>query len=241
MNHHNNDSIPCFVFMFAGNGEQDEKETRTTADAEFSKQKEISNTETVNSGDSNKKPQCISRNDPQRVKIQKPPDIVANTRANTPKVYATLEPEFTSSESDSETANIANSHPTNLRDYYLRIDSPERLFKMIKRFKLEGYIGVEDTEALLYFNPDEIPIEKQMLKAVRKAVLALLSDIPIRRRKNRVLSTFEETQQQELERFEKQNTDSLEVKQHDFQLSKPKSDRKIQLSSLKLYCPNLKQ
>ena len=84
-------------------------------------------------------------------------------------MYVTLESEVTSSDSEPGNANIAGNHSTNLRDYYLRIDSPERLFKMIKRFKLEKYIGPEETEALLYLNPNDIPIEKQMLKAVRRA------------------------------------------------------------------------
>ena len=110
--------------------------------------------------------------------MPKGPDIVENTGALTSNVYATLESEFTSSESESEDANIARNQPTNLREYYLRIDFPERLYKMISKFKLEKYIGPEETEALLYFNPDDIPLEKQMLKAVRKAVLALRHSHP---------------------------------------------------------------
>ena len=37
---------------------------------------------------------------------------------------------------------------------------------------------------MLYFNPDEIPEEKAMPKPVRRAVLTMLADIPIKRRKS---------------------------------------------------------
>ena len=75
--------------------------------------------------------------------IQKPPDIIVDTRPISSKVYTTLEAEVTSSGSDFENTNasIANTaQPTNLREYYLQIDTPERLHKTIKRFKLSyGY------------------------------------------------------------------------------------------------------
>ena len=86
------------------------------------------------------------------------------------------------SESSVDTSNFNEKgmvvrNPKNLMEYYLRIDTPERLYKMIKRFKLEKHLGDEEIQALFYFNPEEIPQEKQMLKPVRRAVLAMLSDI----------------------------------------------------------------
>ena len=53
---------------------------------------------------------------------------------------------------------------------------------MIKRFKLEKYIGEEEKFALLYFNPDEIPLEKKHLIAVRKSLLMLFEGIKIQRK-----------------------------------------------------------
>ena len=65
---------------------------------------------------------------------------------------------------------------------YVKIRTPERLERMIRRFKLEKYIGEEEKAALLYFNPDEIPLEKKHLIAVRKSLLMLFAGIKIRRK-----------------------------------------------------------
>ena len=84
---------------------------------------------------------------------------------------------------------------------------------MIKRFKLEKHLGDEEIQALLYFNSEEIPQEKQMLKPVRRAVLAMLSDIKIKHRQSSMTKTseietdptrFEESQLRETGRSEKQ-------------------------------------
>ena len=75
---------------------------------------------------------------------------------------------------------------------------------MIERFKLEKHLGDEEIQALLYFNPEEIPQEKQMLKPVRKAVLAMLSDIPIKRRQSTTARTSDQSQSRETGRSEEQ-------------------------------------
>ena len=83
---------------------------------------------------------------------------------------------------------------------------------MIKKFELQNYIGPEEYEALSYFNPDDIPDEKGLLKAVRRATLAMLADIPIKRRKSVLQETFENKQEQELRDFEARQS-QLEVRQ----------------------------
>lgn len=84
---------------------------------------------------------------------------------------------------------------------------------MIKKFKLQDYIGVEEYEALSYFDPEQIPEEKAMLKPVCRAILAMLGDISIKRRRSTLQKTFEDTQKRELEKATRQKEIEAKRKQ----------------------------
>ena len=112
-----------------------------------------------------------------------------------------MNPDYSTSSTDVESAEIGMStskartrHPANLFEFYKRINTPQRLTHMIKKFKLQDYIGVEEYEALSYFDTEQIPEEKAMLRPVRRAVLAMLADIPIKRRKNSLHQVFKDKQ-----------------------------------------------
>ena len=84
---------------------------------------------------------------------------------------------------------------------------------MIEKFKLQDYIGLEEYESLLYFNPGDIPEEIAMLKPVRRAVLAMVADIPLKQRKSTLQETFDDKQEQELRDSERRKSHSAMRKQ----------------------------
>ena len=133
--------------------------------------------------------------------VKRPPDILGTalrTGKQSKKLRGKLNPNYSTSESSLSGDDVARERrPVNLFEFYKRINTPQRLAHMIVKFGLQDYIGAEEYEALSYFNPDEIPQEKAMLKPVRRAVLAMLAGIPIRRRKTSLQQVFEDKQEQE--------------------------------------------
>ena len=76
-------------------------------------------------------------------------------------------PNYSTSDSSLSGEDVTREmRPVNLFEFYKRINTPQRLAHMIVKF--QDYIGPEEYEALLYFNPDEIPEEKAMLRPVRR-------------------------------------------------------------------------
>ena len=71
----------------------------------------------------------------------------------------------------------------------------------------------------MYFNPDGIPIEKQMAKSCWKAILNVVGHTDQKKEK-RILKTFEETQNRERVQFVNQKAEDSEVKFLDFQHTK---------------------
>ena len=127
-----------------------------------------------------------------------------------------MNPNYSASDSSLSGDEVTRERrPVNLFEFYKRINTPQRLAHMIVKFGLQDHIGSEEHEALLYFNPEEIRDEKAMFRPVRRAVLAMLADIPIKRRKSSLQQVFEDKQEQELRDFEARQSQSELRKERD--------------------------